>query len=104
MTKKVNKYCFPEVVKMFDNSLTVEQVRNLKKAIVEACAAKGQGVIRQYRLMNSRNERISFPLLVNLVEIIGKSEKNLKKFYQIMADLVMEKSNTKSESENQEVK
>lgn len=24
MTKKVNKYCFPEVLKMFDNSLTVD--------------------------------------------------------------------------------
>ena len=104
MTKKVNKYCFTEVLKMFDNSLTVEQVRNLKKAIVEICASKGQGVIRQYRLMNSRNEKISLPLLVNLVEVLGKSEKNLKKFYQIMAGLVMEKSNTKSESENQEVK
>ena len=91
--KDTNKYCFPEVVKMFDNSLTVEQVRNLKKAIVEICAVKGQGVIRQYRLMNSRNERISFSLLVNLVEIIGKSEKNLKKFYQIMTELVMEKGN-----------
>ena len=102
--KETNKFCFSEVVQMFDNTLTVEQVRNLKKAIVEICASKGQGVIRQYRLMNSRNERISFPLLVNLVEVLGKSEKNLKKFYQIMADLVMEKSNTKSESENQEVK
>lgn len=54
--------------------------------------------------MNSRNEKIIPPLLVNLVEVLGKSEKNLKKFYQIMADLVMEKGNTKSESENQEVK
>ena len=104
MTKKVNKYCFTEVLKMFDNSLTVEQVRNLKKAIVEMSALKGQGVIRQYRLMNSQNEKIIPPLLVNLVEVLGKSEKNLKKFYQIMAGLVMEKSNTKSESENQEVK
>jgi hypothetical protein len=43
--------------------------------------------------MNSRNEKIIPPLLVNLVEVLGKSEKNLKKFYQIMADLVMEKGN-----------
>ena len=91
--KETNKFCFSEVVQMFDNTLTAEQVRNLKKAIVEVCAVKGQGVIRQYRLMNSRNERISFPLLVNLVEIIGKSEKNLKKFYQIMTELVLEKGN-----------
>ena len=91
--KDSNKYCFPEVLKMFDNSLTVEQVRNLKKAIVEICAVKGQGVIRQYRLMNPRNEKISLPLLVNLVEVLGKSEKNLKKLYQIMTDLVMEKGN-----------
>ena len=91
--KETNKFCFIEVVQMFDNSLTVEQVRNLKKAIVEICAVKGQGVIRQYRLMNSRNEKIIPPLLVNLVEVLGKSEKNLKKFYQIMADLVMEKGN-----------
>lgn len=91
--KETNKFCFIEVVQMFDNTLTVEQVRNLKKAIVEICAVKGQGVIRQYRLMNSRNEKIIPPLLVNLVEVLGKSEKNLKKFYQIMADLVMEKGN-----------
>ena len=91
--KETNKFCFIEVVQMFDNSLTVEQIRNLKKAIVEICAVKGQGVIRQYRLMNSRNEKIIPPLLVNLVEVLGKSEKNLKKFYQIMADLVMEKGN-----------
>ena len=91
--KETNKFCFIEVVQMFDNTLTVEQVRNLKKAIVEICAVKGQGVIRQYRLMNSRNEKISLPLLVNLVEVLGKSEKNLKKLYQIMADLVMEKGN-----------
>lgn len=91
--KETNKFCFNEVVQMFDNTLTVEQVRNLKKAIVEICAVKGQGVIRQYRLMNSRNEKIIPPLLVNLVEVLGKSEKNLKKFYQIMADLVMEKGN-----------
>ena len=91
--KETNKFCFIEVVQMFDNTLTVEQVRNLKKAIVEICAVKGQGVIRQYRLMNSRNEKIIPPLLVNLVEVLGKSEKNLKKFYQIMAGLVMEKGN-----------
>jgi hypothetical protein len=91
--KETNKFCFSEVVQMFDNTLTAEQVRNLKKAIVEICAVKGQGVIRQYRLMNSRNEKIIPPLLVNLVEVLGKSEKNLKKFYQIMADLVMEKGN-----------
>ena len=91
--KETNKFCFIEVVQMFDNTLTVEQIRNLKKAIVEICAVKGQGVIRQYRLMNSRNEKIIPPLLVNLVEVLGKSEKNLKKFYQIMADLVMEKGN-----------
>ena len=91
--KETNKFCFIEVVKMFDNTLTVEQIKNLKKAIVEICAVKGQGVIRQYRLMNSRNEKIIPPLLVNLVEVLGKSEKNLKKFYQIMADLVMEKGN-----------
>lgn len=91
--KETNKFCFIEVVQMFDNTLTAEQVRNLKKAIVEICAVKGQGVIRQYRLMNSRNEKIIPPLLVNLVEVLGKSEKNLKKFYQIMADLVMEKGN-----------
>jgi len=91
--KETNKFCFSEVVQMFDNTLTAEQVRNLKKAIVEVCAVKGQGVIRQYRLMNSRNEKIIPPLLVNLVEVLGKSEKNLKKFYQIMADLVMEKGN-----------
>lgn len=57
MTKKVNKYCFTEVLKMFDNTLTVEQIKNLKKAIVEMSALKGQGVIRQYSLMNSRNEK-----------------------------------------------
>ena len=91
--KETNKFCFSEVVQMFDNTLTAEQVRNLKKAIVEICAVKGQGVIRQYRLMNSRNEKIIPSLLVNLVEVLGKSEKNLKKFYQIMADLVMEKGN-----------
>ncbi len=91
--KETNKFCFIEVVQMFDNTLTVEQIKNLKKAIVEICAVKGQGVIRQYRLMNSRNEKIIPPLLVNLVEVLGKSEKNLKKFYQIMADLVMEKGN-----------
>ena len=91
--KETNKFCFSEVVQMFDNTLTVEQVRNLKKAIVEICASKGQGVIRQYRLMNSRNEKISLPLLVNLVEVLGKSEKNLKKLYQIMTELVMEKGN-----------
>ena len=91
--KETNKFCFIEVVQMFDNTLTVEQIKNLKKAIVEICASKGQGVIRQYRLMNSRNEKIIPPLLVNLVEVLGKSEKNLKKFYQIMADLVMEKGN-----------
>lgn len=91
--KETNKFCFNEIVQMFDNSLTVEQVRNLKRAIVEICASKGQGVIRQYRLMNSRNEKISIPLLVNLVEVLGKSEKNLKKLYQIMADLVLEKGN-----------
>ena len=91
--KETNKFCFIEVVQMFDNTLTMEQIKNLKKAIVEICAVKGQGVIRQYRLMNSRNEKIIPPLLVNLVEVLGKSEKNLKKFYQIMADLVMEKSN-----------
>ena len=91
--KETNKFCFIEVVQMFDNTLTVEQIRNLKKAIVEICAVKGQGVIRQYRLMNSRNEKIIPPLLVNLVEVLGKSEKNLKKFYQIMTELVMEKGN-----------
>ena len=91
--KETNKFCFIEVVQMFDNTLTVEQIKNLKKAIVEICAVKGQGVIRQYRLMNSRNEKIIPPLLVNLVEVLGKSEKNLTKFYQIMADLVMEKGN-----------
>ena len=91
--KETNKFCFIEVVQMFDNTLTMEQIKNLKKAIVEICAVKGQGVIRQYRLMNSRNEKIIPPLLVNLVEVLGKSEKNLKKFYQIMADLVMEKGN-----------
>ena len=91
--KETNKFCFIEVVQMFDNTLTMEQIKNLKKAIVEICASKGQGVIRQYRLMNSRNEKIIPPLLVNLVEVLGKSEKNLKKFYQIMADLVMEKGN-----------
>ena len=91
--KETNKFCFIEVVQMFDNTLTMEQIKNLKKAIVEICAVKGQGVIRQYRLMNSQNEKIIPPLLVNLVEVLGKSEKNLKKFYQIMADLVMEKGN-----------
>lgn len=91
--KETNKFCFSEIVQMFDNTLNVEQLRNLKKAIVEISASKGQGVIHQYRLMNSKFEKVNFQLLVNIVEVLGKSEKNLKKFYQIMTDLVMEKGN-----------
>lgn len=74
---------FTEVLAQFDNDLSKEQIKNLKRKIVDLCVTRGNTPVTLYRTMNSKKQKINIQLLLYIVEILGTSEKNLKKFYQI---------------------